>query len=127
MTPRRWGSVLLLITLVWTSIPAAAQEGQPGLLSVREIIDRSRAAQAVVMVELEGGTVISGRIGRTNGALFYVMDGVTPRGHAVPYANLRALIDPTTGERLDLQVPRPMAHLPKVDTSLKAWLIAGVV
>ena len=127
MTPRRWVSLLLLIALVCGSIPVAAQDGRPLPSSVREIIGMSRAAQADVMVELTGGSIVTGGIGRTNRTLFYLMDGATPGGRPVPYKNVRAFIDPVTGERLEVQIPGLGGRMPKVHTSLKAWLIAGAV
>ena len=127
MTPRRWVSLLLLIALVWGSIPVAAQDGRPLPSSVREIIGMSRAAQADVMVELTGGSIVTGSIGRTNRTLFYLMDGATPGGRPVTYKSVRAFIDPVTGERLEVQVPGLAGRMPKVHTSLKAWLIAGAV
>lgn len=42
-------------------------------------------------------------------------------------SEIGAVVDPITGERFEVQVPGPGSRMPRVHTSLKAWLIAGVV
>jgi hypothetical protein len=119
-------SVLLIVGLVWTSIPASARE-LSAPRTVREILEEARAANADVTVELEGGMMVSGPVGSTNKRRFYILDGTARSGRAIAYASTRALIDPGTGERLTVQAPGPSSRMPRPHPSLKAWLVVGAV
>lgn len=119
-------SRLLLVVFIATASSVRADESAK-FLTLRETIESRRAAKTRLTVELEDGSIMSGMVGRTKRASFYMLEGTPPLSHNVAYTDVRVLVDPATGERLEVQVPGPGAKMPRARFSLKAWLIAGVV
>jgi hypothetical protein len=120
--------MFVLVALVQGSVTVAAAE-RTERSNVRKLLDARRAQEAIVTVELADGQAVSGSIGRTERTLFYRLDNgnAGPQGRSIAYTDVRAVVDRATGERFEVQVPGPTARLPRVHTSLKAWLIAGLV
>jgi len=128
MNGSRSVSLFVLVAMLQASVTVAAAE-RTERSGLRELLQARRAQQAFVTVELADGQAVSGSIGRTERTLFYVLDNgnAAPQGRSVVYADVRAVVDRSTGDRFEVQVPGPTARLPRVHTSFKALLITGIV
>jgi hypothetical protein len=125
MNARRGISLLVAIALFRASAPVAADTHLGTRINLRELLTDRRASNDIVTMEIGSGDAVTGRVGRTQPMLFYVLDGTTPAGRPIPYTEVRALTDSTTGERFEAQIQGPIGGVGHA--SWKVWVIAFAV
>lgn len=125
MALNRGVAIAVMFSIVGTAFPVSAgTSARP--VSLRALLETKRRANTEVIVELGTGWHLLGSIGRTHKATFYVLDGTSPGGRAVRFLDVRALIDPVTGQRFEfLQASAPTGPVVGPRPPLKFWIILG--
>jgi hypothetical protein len=109
----------LLFNLVWGALPARAHEAAP-IMALRDLLETRRIAKTAIVVELEDGVLLRGLIGRTTKTTFDFVSRTQGDPRRIRYADVRALIDPMTDQRLIVQqVPGPTGRMSGGHPSLK--------
>lgn len=122
---KRLIALLALLSIIQVAIPVDASRRQ--YISVRTLLEEYRNQRADISVELLDGKALSGFVRRTERARFHMLDDIGQEALVIDYSDVRSVTERTTGERVDFQPPGPTAQFPPVHTSLKAWVIAGIV
>ena len=117
--------MVAVMTVAFTSL-GASDRARP--LSAKALLERWHSRGSPIIVEMPNGSSLTGSVGRIEPSQFHLLDDTAnTSGRVIAYDEIRALVDPSTGERVDAQAPGPTGKLPRTRTSLKAWLIAGIV
>lgn len=121
-------AMALLFNVVWVARPVQAHEAAP-IVALRDLLETRRIAKTAMVVELEDGGLLRGVIGRTTKTTFDFVGRTQGGPRRIRYADVRALIDPMTNQRLIVQqVPGPTGRMSggqPLSKRLVMWLGIG--
>src|SRR5438094_263062 len=123
---RRIVSILMVAVLAATStVLSASERSRP--LPMRALLEQWRLRESQITVELTSGSSLTGLVDRLDESQLHLLSDTKSSEDVIPYDEIRALIDRSTGERMEAQIAGPAGKLPRPRTSLRAWLIAGII
>jgi|WetSurMetagenome_2_1015567.scaffolds.fasta_scaffold906142_2 hypothetical protein len=108
-------SFTLALALIACPIPVAARESTANPLPLRELLQQCHAADLDLAIQLQGGSMVGGKVAQTGRNLFDVVGGVVGGSQQIAYVDVRSIVDRTrtTGERLQFQMPGPTSRMPQ--------------